>query len=413
MSVNLPAKTAIPEPYEMGTLEASQDHLDEHAKKAVDGQNWSTAFVTKQHFGCHYPSSRVSTTSPFYVEVLRFLIVPRMLSIGLQWRVFCNIAVGQTGNVKVVLTDAAGIGLTSDVIAVTGDASGEFWGVDQVDIARPLQDTYMKVYLKSTAGAQLDLVALACWDKDLDGGSLHLDCFATRTIASTAGLVRYWALQEYQAGNGTAGIETLGSGDDIDFSVGTATLTVDSDLVNDNRIYRRVFAAGNYGNATWTFDKTKDFTIAIDILPNQSTAADHTWWITGDDRLSLGQDSMSNMVQLCINGGVSNPVAPSSETRIFFVTHDASVNITRLYWEDDNGGISHLVSVAASPILNGQVFRLADGYAGDTNMTPGEFLDDGEVSWVAIWEDKALSPIEMNYIRHIVRSRGGLIVRDD
>ena len=216
-------------------------------------------------------------------------------------------------------------------------------------------------------------------------------------------LTRYWAFQE-ESGTNTDATETM-AGDTMSFSGG---VTISSDTIGSSTIYKREFGSKMYGESDFApVLRSVNHTILIQIS-NLNTSGDHTMINFGRNVLSL--DSDNSRLQLEVNrtiSSLSSAMPFNSITNIFIVVnHDTRK--TSVYIANSASADEKIV-INSVPDANGIYTRLARGTSGDANHQDYEYLDNGDVRSIAIWQ-KALTPTEMKSICDIIDNDGGLIV---
>lgn len=229
--------------------------------------------------------------------------------------------------------------------------------------------------------------------------------YADTTEASIDGLERYWALQE-STGTDTAGAETMAS-DTLSFYNG---VTIGSDTINGQTIYKRIFGTSDYGEAgyqpDWTYTGgSKTILIQVKAL---SSSGDHTILNFGRNVLSLASDGSS--IQLEVNGSVENwnSATPFDSVMNLFITVDRDSWQTKLY-TCTSTTLTERTSTWDIPDDKGVFMRVGRGASGDSNHQDFEYMDNGEVRSIAVW-NRVLTESEMKDICSVLDNDGSLIV---
>jgi len=114
----------------------------------------------------------------------------------------------------------------------------------------------------------------------------------------------------------------------------------------------------------------------------RTTSGDHTLFSTGDDVLSVAMDNTN--IQLEVNGSIVNNSAPTGMVNLF-ITVDRTNGRTKLN-NVTSATLTNIDDRSAIPNNNAAYFRLARGTAGDSNHQDNEYLDNGDVAQICIWE---------------------------
>jgi len=259
-----------------------------------------------------------------------------------------------------------------------------------------------------TAGNVYEVQAVVDDDIDTHYGAVlqtTANYYSSVTEAANDGLERYWPMQEINGIDLTAA-ETM-AGDDMSMYNG---VTVGSDTINSNTIYKRIFGTGDYGQAgyqpNWTYSGGSK-TILLQ-MKNNSSSGDHTMLNFGRNVLSIGSDGSG--VQLEVNNNIStwSSATPFSGILNIFITVDRGVWKTTLY-TCTSAIRTERTYQWAIPDNQAANTRLARGASGDANHQDYEYLDDGEVRSIAVW-GRILTESEMKDICGILDNDGGLIV---
>ena len=235
----------------------------------------------------------------------------------------------------------------------------------------------------------------------LDTGNNY---YSDMDSATDDGLIRYWALQE-----------TSGTNTDCEESVENDTanayngLTIGSDAINGNTIYKRIFGTSDYTEASLILDRQGTYTILIQIDMN-SISGDHTIFNNGANFLSLASDGTGIQLESGTQIQTWSSATPFSSILNLFVTYDYNNSVARLY-ETTSSTDTLRITNYNMPSNNASYFRVGRGSSGDANHQDDEYMDDGEVRSIAIW-DRELSSAERKSIADKLDNDGGLIVSD-
>lgn len=227
------------------------------------------------------------------------------------------------------------------------------------------------------------------------------DYYSGVSEAETDELIRYWPMQE-SSGTDVVATETIAS-DDMTMYNG---VTIDSDVIGGQTIYKRIFGTSDYGQAAFRYSKTEDYTFLVQLKANLSSG-DHTFFSTGRNRISVAGDNTS--VQLEVDGNIVNWTSALPFTSILnlFIIMNQTRRMVCLYVVTGSSIINQITN-SALPSRKGRWLRIGRGASGDSNHQDNEYLDDGEVRSVAIW-NRVLTESEMQGVCSALES-GGLIV---
>ena len=230
--------------------------------------------------------------------------------------------------------------------------------------------------------------------------------YPTMDIAKDDGLIRYWALQE-TSGTDTDGEEWV-ENDTMRFYNG---VTIGNDTINGNTIYKRIFGTDDYGEASFTMNRDGQYTFLLQIRANLSSG-DHTYMNNGANFLSLAGDNTDVQLESGSTVGTWSSALPFTGVKNLFVTYDYNAWKVELY-EVDTSTATNRITLWSMPSwgATAQFFRIGRGASGDSNHQDDEYLDDGEVRSVAIW-NRVLDTSEMVEIVKVLDTDGGLLVQD-
>ncbi|RLC78696.1 MAG: hypothetical protein DRI61_09450 [Chloroflexi bacterium] len=226
--------------------------------------------------------------------------------------------------------------------------------------------------------------------------------YANLGEAIADGLVFYTPLQE-DGGDDIAG-EELVAANDIVFAGG---VTIGSDTINSETIYKRIFGANDWGESPFAPDITADFTALIQVDMNSNTG-DHTILNFGESNLSLASDGSN--IQLEVNTSRHNwtSATPFSGILNLFLVVDTSAGRTYLYECDDTTRTQRATRPQV-PSSVAQYIRIARGTAGDANHQDDEYMDDGEIRSIGCWS-RILSEATMKNICDALDNDGVLLL---
>ena len=205
------------------------------------------------------------------------------------------------------------------------------------------------------------------------------------------GLEFYLPMQE-SSGIDTAASETMNSYDMAMYN----GVTIGSDIINGHTIYKRIFGTGDYGWSSYQPNwSSNSYTILIQVKVGTSSG-DHTVLNFGRNCLSIGADNTS--LQLEVGGALAwwNGATPFSSIMNIFVTIDLPAGRTTLYTCTSSTRTERCF-LNGTPGTAAAYTRLARGTSGDANHQDYEYLDNGEVRSIAIW-NRVLTEQEMKDI---------------
>lgn len=236
------------------------------------------------------------------------------------------------------------------------------------------------------------------------GGVLHasLDYYYDAGEASADGLERYWPMQE-TTGTDTTAVETFGK--DMTMYNG---VTVGSDSIDGNTIYKRIFGPADYGEADLGGDLGEHSHTILIQVDMDSTSGDHTIFSFGRNILSIASDNTG--IQLNVNGykDTWSSATPFADVLNLFVVNDIVQNRCTLYSCTSSARTTRIQRLdSASGIV--PYFRIARGASGDSNHQDYEYMNNGTVRSCAIWHSH-LTEAAMISICGVLDDVGGLIV---
>ncbi len=229
-----------------------------------------------------------------------------------------------------------------------------------------------------------------------------LDYYYDLGVAAADKLENYWAMQE-TSGTNTLAVDAFG--DDMVMAGG---VTIGSDSIDGNTIYKRIFGSNDYGEAPLSHDiGANPHTILIQVDMN-STSGDHTIISNGPNILSLASDGSS--IQLNVNGSpvTWNSATPFSGIMALFITNDPVQNRCTLYSCTATACAQRAQSLQAATGIT-PYLRVGRGASGDSNHQDFEYMGNGEVRSVAIWH-RILSESDRISICGVLDTDGGLLV---
>jgi len=216
---------------------------------------------------------------------------------------------------------------------------------------------------------------------------VSVNYYANLAIAQADYLEYYLPLQE-TSGTDTTGQEIVNN-KDMTFYNG---VTIGADIINGNTVYKRVFGTDDYGESAYLpAISTGSYSVLLQIKYNL-TSGDHSFLHFGTNILSIAGDG--NRIQLSVNGSIQNwsGASPTSGVINLFIIVDNANNTVTLFETDDTTDNQRL-QFSNLPSADASYTRLARGASGDSNQQNYEYLDDGEIRSLAIW-NKALTQTE-------------------
>ena len=259
-----------------------------------------------------------------------------------------------------------------------------------------------------TAGNTYEVQAMVDDSVDTHSGAVlrtSVNYYSSTTEASIDGLERGWPMQE-TTGTDTAASELMQS-DDMTMYNG---VTISSDTINSQTIYKRIFGTNDYGQSgyqpDWTYNgSSKTILIQIDM---DSASGDHTILNFGRNILSIASDGTG--IQLEINNSIKtwSSATPFSGILNLFITVDRDTWLTSLYTCTST---TRTLRASDYKIPDNQAAytRLGRGSSGDSNHQDYEYMDDGEVRSLWVW-NRVLSEAEMKDICNVLDNSGGQVV---
>lgn len=228
----------------------------------------------------------------------------------------------------------------------------------------------------------------------------EVDYYGDLAAALADGLVRYWPMQE---SSGDTSAEAV-VGDTMTFTPG---MTISSDTINGNTIYRRDFAALEFGEATYQAPLSSESVTFVIQMSYALASGDHTFFCNGTNRVSMAGDGGS--IQAEVNGTIQAATGqnPFLMRNLAIVMDFAAGQYRMLSF--DSTGVTTLVSAVYTAPTTGQFFRVGRGAVGDSNHQDNEYLEDGSVRSVAVWS-RVLLDSELQAIADSLDVDGGLLV---
>ena len=228
--------------------------------------------------------------------------------------------------------------------------------------------------------------------------------YGSETTAEVDGLVRYWALQE-ESGTNTDGREEMVG----DTAVFTGGATVGSTTISGVTVYHRTLESAAYGQAEYQLPASDtDFTVLIQFRQDTITG-DHTVINFGANVCGLAVDNTT--MQINTQGDVSTWASstPFNEIKTMFMVCDRTSGWVRLY-DLSSGSAVQRINRTTLPNADGDATRFGRGASGDGHHQDNEYMADGDIRSVAIWE-RALSTSEMEDIADFLDNEGGTITQ--
>lgn len=410
MGTTLPARGSFPDLEIPGKIAPGLPHVDEHVENIVEEQHYIAAYYGRMHASENFAllGNVGNCTASTRTLVLEYLVMPRMHMKSLEWRmrVSCTFAPA-TITVEVDCVESGATSIQNDA---TGTATRYL--ANNIEIEREDQLTTIQVYLTASAGT-VAVESFALWDKDLAQSECHFDYYKTPTDALSNDMVRYWPLQEMPgAGTNATGEEILSGADDLSAYNG---VTIDSEGVNKDRIFHRVFGPSDYMEATWAHDSS-DFTAMIEINDTNVSSGQRTYLALGEagsvgGSVAFGDYLTSGLLLEVGANRVYNPTFDISGWKTYFLVHDSGSTTVTLYAADGEGTVETVITNPNSPVGNGDGVRIGNGFGTFGYFDAGDYLNSGEVRSCAIWYDVSMSEQQMNAIARHLRYRGSLVVR--
>jgi hypothetical protein len=226
--------------------------------------------------------------------------------------------------------------------------------------------------------------------------------YASVEAALSDGMLRLWQLQEH-TGTDDVGEEII---DDQDMKF-TGGSTWGQDTIGSEIIYKRILNTSSaYGEAKLNIKVGRTYTFCLWVDMN-TLSGDHTLFSNGKNILSLGADGTN--IQLEVNGVIKTwtNCLPFNEFKVLFVTVNPPYDKTVLL-DVTSTTVTKVIDFHDTIRSKGIYFRLGRGASGDANHQDYEYMDDGAVRTVGIW-DRILSDAQMTDIVTNFES-GGLLV---
>ena len=216
------------------------------------------------------------------------------------------------------------------------------------------------------------------------------------------GLTAYWPLQE-TTGTNITGVEALGSGLDMACAGG---VTISSDTINGNLIYKRGFTVSANMQAMYKHSNGADLTLLVQ-CDCRTTSGDHTLFSTGRNIFSCAPDGTA--IQSEVNGSKINwnSATPTGMKNLVFRVNRATNTTVML--EVSTLGVTQRTFHSRVPSHFWNYLRMANGTVGDSNHQSGEYLANGDIRSIAVW-DRRLSNAELVDLMKTLDTKGMLIV---
>lgn len=227
------------------------------------------------------------------------------------------------------------------------------------------------------------------------------DYYPNIESAKIDNMFRYWPLTEH-TGTNDVGIDYI-DGDNLNFYNNTTWEAIN---INGVDTYMRSFGTTSYGESSkFKFKKNTSCTIMLQFKTNNSSG-DHTIFSMGQNVLSLATDNTT--IQIESNGALGNwlSATPINSLSTFFIVIDEVLEHVCL-WQVTDEAIKRCI-VERTPTANGIYFRLGRGSAGDANHQDYEYMADGCVRMIGMW-DKVLTENKMLDIGKAVNNGGSLV----
>jgi len=280
-----------------------------------------------------------------------------------------------------------------DVEYGTLTSNGIFTTTSEVDETK---DYYVQAYI-------LDSVGTYFYG---DVKSTTVNYYTDIEAAISDGLTRYWDMQE-ESGTDVTAIEKLGVSDDDMLAFNGVTIS--SDVINTITVYKRDFTSTAYMESAFKIDATSSGTTTTVMVQAdiRTTSGDHTLFSTGRNIFSCAADN--DDIQVNVNNKIQQwtNCTPTGMINMFFIINIVD-EYTKLYIVTPDT-VTEKTSTFDIPDDISDYLRIARGTAGDGNHQDTEYLADGSIRSIAIW-NKELSENEMKDIAYILDIKGMLLV---